>query len=65
MIRLVSTAGLHKKGQLFEKDFEFVLSGVENTKKCMTHSLLELRPIRAGGNGRCSNFLMICTWGCS
>lgn len=25
MIRLVSTAGLHKKGQLFEKDIEFVL----------------------------------------
>ena len=25
MTRLVSTAGLHKKGQLFEKDIEFVL----------------------------------------
>ena len=64
MTRLVSTAGLHKKGQLFEKDIEFVLSGVENTKECMTHSPLELRPIRGGVDGRCSNFSMICTWGC-
>ena len=48
MIRLVSTAGLQKKGQLFEKDIELVLSGVENTKECMTHSPLEVSPIRAG-----------------
>ena len=64
MTKLVFTAGLHKKGQLFEKDIEFVLSGVENTRECMTHSPLELCPIRAGVNGRCSNFSMICTWGC-
>ena len=37
-----------KKGQLFEKDIELVLSGVENTKECMTHSPLEVSPISAG-----------------
>lgn len=61
MIRLVST-GLQEKGQLFEKDIEFVLSGVENTMECMTHTPLEVRPFRAGVNGKWSNFSMICTW---